>query len=81
MSHPLQECPSQLPHAGDVDASGRLLPLTEARRRSRSEQLRAALDEIAAIGPDDTDTEEVWDEVFRGIDSFRPDRPLFGERD
>lgn len=81
MSHRIQECPLQLPHVGDVDPSGRLVPLSDAQRKNRSEELLAALAEIAAIGPDETDAEEVWDEVFRGIDSFRPHRPLFGERD
>jgi hypothetical protein len=53
--------------------------MSESQRRAHSVELRAALDEIASIGPDATDAREVWDEVFRGIDSARPHRPLFGE--
>lgn len=36
----------------------------------------AALDELEQI-TDETDTEEIWAEVFRGIDESRPHRPLF----
>ncbi len=81
MSRPMQGRRSRLPHIGDVDPSGRLVPLSEAQRLARSEALRLALDEIAGIGPDDTDAEEVWGEVVVGIDALRPHRPLFGERD
>ena len=81
MSHPTQEYPVQVANTGDVDSSGRLVPRSEAERRAHSVELRAALDDIATIGPDATDAEEVWDEVFRGIDSSRPHRPLFGKQD
>ena len=81
MSHPTQEHPVQVTDTGDVDSSGRLVPRSEAQRRAHSVKLRAALDDIAAIGPDATDAEAVWDEVFRGIDSSRPHRPLFGKQD
>ena len=80
MSHPTQECPVRAIDSGDVDSSGRLVPRSESQRKAHSVELRAALDEIAAIGPDDTDAAEIWDEVFRGIDSARPHRPLFSER-
>ncbi len=79
MGYPIQEYPSPRIQPGDVDASGRLLPLSEAQLRSRLEAIRAALDEIETIGPDETDADEIWAEVFKGIDSSRPDRPLFGE--
>jgi hypothetical protein len=83
MSHPNQnqEYPVQVANTEDVDSSGRLVPRSEAERMAHSVALRAALDDIAAIGPDATDAAEVWDEVFRGIDSARPHRPLFGEHD
>jgi hypothetical protein len=61
-----------------VDASGRLLPGTEAERRARARArgMRAALEGLAEIA-DEADTPETWAEVFRGIDSARPERPLF----
>ena len=34
------------------------------------------LDEIAGM-TDETDTDEVWRDVMRGIDESRPHRPLF----
>jgi hypothetical protein len=62
---------------GTVDAaSGRLQPRTEQERRARSEALGRALDEIAGI-TDETDTDELWRDVMRGIDDNRPHRPLF----
>jgi hypothetical protein len=50
--------------------------LTDQARRARSEALGRALDEIAAM-TDETDTDEVWQEVMRDIDETRPHRPLF----
>jgi hypothetical protein len=57
-------------------ATGKARPLSDEERRARSEALDRALDEIAAIG-DETDTDEIWADVFRGIDEGRPHRPLF----
>ena len=81
MSHPIQECPMQVGDAGDIDSSGRLVPRSESQRRAHSVALRTALDDIAGISPDATDSAEIWDEVFRGIDEARPQWPLFGEQD
>ena len=62
---------------GTIDAaSGRLRPLTHQERRSRSESLGRALDEIAGM-TDETDSDEVSRDVTRGIDEGRPHRPLF----
>jgi hypothetical protein len=62
---------------GAVDpATGRLQPLTDQERRARSEALGRVLDEIAGM-TDETDTDEVWRDVMRGIDESRPHRPLF----
>lgn len=62
---------------GDVDTStGRLRPLTDEQRRARSAELARALDDIAGM-TDETDTDEVWRDVLRGIDEGRPHRPLF----
>jgi hypothetical protein len=62
---------------GTVDvATGRLLPLTDQERRARSEALGRALDEIAGM-TDETDTDQVWRDILRGIDAGRPHRPLF----
>jgi hypothetical protein len=65
------------PSRGTVDpGTGRLRPLSDQERRTRSEALARALDEIDRI-TDETDTDETWREVFRGIDQGRPHRPLF----
>lgn len=74
MSHPDPDRATTL----DVDDNGRLVPRSEDQRRDHSAALQAALDEIAAIGPDDTDAPDLWDDAFRGIDAARPHRPLFG---
>ena len=63
--------PSTVDHA-----TGRLQPLTDEQRLARSEALGRALDEIAGM-TDETDTDEVWRDVMRGIDEGRPHRPLF----
>ena len=81
MSHPIQQCPVQVNDTEGIDSSGRLVPRSESQRRAHSAALRTALDAIAAISPDATDSAEIWDEVFRGIDAARPQRPLFGEQD
>lgn len=66
-----------LPNADTIDpVTGKARPLSEEERRARSESLRLALAEMAEI-TDETDTDEVWAEVFRGIDESRPHRPLF----
>ena len=62
---------------GGVDtATGRLRPLSDQERKARSAALGHALDEIAEM-TDETDTDEVWRDVMRGIDESRPHRPLF----
>jgi hypothetical protein len=64
-------------HAGTVDTTtGRLLPLTEEELQARREAILADLDENDAT-TDETDTDEVWREVMRGINESRPHRPLF----
>jgi hypothetical protein len=55
-------------------ATGKLRPMSDEERRERSEQLRRTLEEIDQI-TDETDTDEVWDEVFRGLAAARPPYP------
>jgi hypothetical protein len=55
-------------------ATGRLRPLSDAERRSRSHSLRRTLQDLAAL-TDASDTDEVWDEVFRGLAAARPEYP------
>jgi hypothetical protein len=66
---------SDLPRSA-VDSAGRLLPESEAEHRTRLAELARVLAEIDAL-TDETDTDETWAEVFRGIDAGRPHRPLF----
>jgi|GEM_PF-1084450 len=58
-----------------VDERGRIALTAEEWEARRAAALRA-LDAIAAI-TDETDTDETWREVFRGIDEGRPHRKLF----
>lgn len=64
-------------HAGPVSD----VPSLRERLRATDPAVRvaralAALDRIEQI-TDKTDTDEVWADVFRGIDEARPHRPLF----
>lgn len=59
-----------------VDASGRLRPETEEERRFRNEKLKAFFNEFDQM-TDESDTPEIWAEIFRNIDEGRPQRPLF----
>ena len=45
-------------------------------RLPASRSIGQALDEMRSI-VDETDTDETWEKVFRGIDEGRPDRKLF----
>src|SRR4051812_32580386 len=58
-------------------ATGRLRPLSDEERRARSESFRRALEEMAEI-TDETDTDEVWAEVHRGLAAARPAPPSEG---
>ncbi len=61
-----------------LDDQGRAIPFTPTERQARSEALRLVLEEMHADSPDDPS--EVTDsEIFRAIDSHRPERPLFEE--
>ena len=59
--------------------TGRLRPMSIEERRERSESLQRALDEMAEI-TDETDTDENWAEVFRGLEASRPEWPVAGEK-
>ncbi len=54
--------------------TGRLRPMSIEERRARSESLQRALDEMAEIS-DETDTDELWADVFRGLDAARGEHP------
>jgi hypothetical protein len=54
--------------------TGRLRPLSAEERRARSQSLRRTLKDLAGI-TDESDTDEVWDEVFRGPAAARPEHP------
>jgi hypothetical protein len=54
--------------------TGKLRPLSDEERRERSERLRRTLEEIDQI-TDETDTDENWDEVYRGLAAARPEYP------
>jgi hypothetical protein len=55
-------------------ATGQLRPLSAEERRARSQSLRRTLAEIDTI-TDETDTDEVWAEVYRGLTAARPECP------
>lgn len=59
-----------------VDAAGRLRPETEEERRIRAEELQSFFNELDQM-TDESDTPEIWAEIFRNIDEGRPQRPLF----
>jgi hypothetical protein len=67
--------PSFPPLALDPE-TGRILPISEHEIAARRDATIRTLDALARV-TDETDTEERWDEVFRGIDERRPERPLF----
>jgi hypothetical protein len=54
--------------------TGKLRPLSDEEQRVRAESVHRSLEEIAEI-TDETDTDEVWDEVFRGLAAARPPYP------
>jgi hypothetical protein len=54
--------------------TGKLRPLSDEEHRACSEALHRGLEEIDSI-TDETDTDEVWDEVFRGLAAARPPYP------
>lgn len=57
-------------------ATGRLLPMSEEERAARRSAKLRAIKAIRQI-TDETDTDELWQEVYRGIDANRPHRKLF----
>jgi len=65
--------PRHGPSAIDL-VTGHLIRFTEEERRAYSEGLQRALDEIETI-TDETDTDETWDEVFRGLAAARQGAP------
>lgn len=64
------------PPPSGVDARGRLLPVSDEELKARAERLRRTLEEIDRTAGE-SDSEEVWREVYRSIDAQRPHRPLF----
>ena len=54
--------------------TGRRRELSEEERRARSARLQRTLKGLTEI-TDDTDTDEIWDDVFRGLAAARPDYP------
>ena len=59
-----------------LDPMGRLIPLSDEERSARRDAALRALEAIHQI-TDETDTDEVWEKVYRGIDEERPHRKLF----
>jgi excisionase family DNA binding protein len=60
-------------------ATGKARPLSEEEQQARIAAVLQALEDIGQI-TDETDTDEVWSEVYRSIDETRPHRPLFEGR-
>ena len=59
-----------------LDDRGKLIPLSEEEPREHNAEAIRALDEIADLS-DATDTDDVWTDIYRGIDEGRPHRRLF----
>jgi hypothetical protein len=59
------------------DAEGNRLPETDEERARRSESFQRLLEEWGQQPTDESDTDEVWAEIMRGIDEERPQRKLF----
>jgi hypothetical protein len=57
-------------------ATGRMLPISDEERAARRAAAIRAIKAIRRI-TDETDTDELWREVYRGIDESRPHRKLF----
>jgi hypothetical protein len=51
----------------DVDSNGRLIPISEEERLARLQRQLAGLDALANIPADESDTDEIWDEVLRNL--------------
>jgi hypothetical protein len=56
--------------------TGRMLPMSDEERAARRAAAIRAIKAIRQI-TDETDTDERWREVYRGIDEGRPHRKLF----
>jgi hypothetical protein len=54
--------------------TGRRRPLSDEERRARSDRLQQTLKSLREI-TDETDTDENWAEVFRGLAAARPEYP------
>ena len=54
--------------------TGRRRPLSDEERRARSDRLQHTLKSLHEI-TDETDTDENWAEVFRGLAAARPEYP------
>ena len=57
-------------------SDGRVRPLSIEAQQQRNDSAIQALDVVEEI-VDETDSDEVWREVFRDIDASRPHRKLF----
>ena len=50
-----------------VDAAGRLIPISDEERRRRLPLELASLNAAWDIPADETDSDEIWDEVLRNL--------------
>lgn len=57
-------------------ATGRILPMSEEERAARRSAALRAIKAISQI-TDETDTDEIWQEMMRDLDAQRPHRKLF----
>jgi hypothetical protein len=62
---PVDPSPHLTPRA--FDAAGRLLPISDEERRARLPLELASLQAAWDIPPDETETDEAWDEVLRNL--------------
>ncbi|SIO03987.1 hypothetical protein SAMN05444166_2157 [Singulisphaera sp. GP187] len=61
---------------GTVDPeTGRFVSMSDDERKARTQAIARVFSQLTPA--DETETDEAWSEVLRGIDETRPHRPLF----
>lgn len=59
-----------------TDEVGRLLPRTDEQKKENAERSRQSIARMRQM-TDESETDEMWSEIYRNIDAERPHRKLF----